>query len=263
MEREIAAVILTLNEAQNIQAAVESIRACVDSVIVVDSGSSDDTTEIARVAGAHVLVHPPQGGFVIADQRNWALRELKGKFRWVLFMDADERATPEFMNCVAEATANDSLCDGFWAAPQFLYQGTWLKRFKGFPNWHPRLVRVGSCWIEGGVWERFPDGVKLGFLSEPYLHNVDSKGLSDWVERHLRYAAWEARLPKHDESQRRARLRRIAGGLGPFRPVGNLVYSMIIRRGVLDGGSVWSYARRQFIYDLLVLEARREARVDR
>jgi hypothetical protein len=180
---------------------------------------------------------------------------------WVLFLDADERATSTFLQAVAEAIESGS-ADAYYAAPKFIYQGTWLRRFKGYPNWHPRVVRTNAE-IVGGVWEDFAATTRFGRISEPYLHYANSKGWTDWMQRHVRYAAWEARTPPDDLStERRRYLRALGRALGPCRPIAAVFFQLVLRRGFLDGGSVWSYARRQLIYELMIAEAERERRRD-
>jgi glycosyltransferase involved in cell wall biosynthesis len=253
----VAVVILTLNEELNIEAAIESVRDWGARIVVVDSGSTDETTARAESAGAVVWTHPPEYGFVISEQRTWALKELAAiGVGWVLFLDADERATPRYLERVGSAIGSGT-CDGYYAAPMFMYQGTWLKRYKGYPNWHPRVART-SLEIAGGVWEDFPPGVCTGKIAEPYVHFVNSKGLSDWVGRHARYATWEAQTPTNNGAERRHRLRTIGRKLGPLRPFAAVFHHLVVRGGLLDGGSVWSYARRQFMYELMIVEARRE-----
>lgn len=86
----LAVLVLTYNEEKNIRECLESV-AFADEMIVVDSGSQDRTLEIAREMGAVCYVHPMTEGF--AGQRNFALQQTKAE--WVLFLDADERITPE------------------------------------------------------------------------------------------------------------------------------------------------------------------------
>ena len=124
---------------------------------MVDSGSTDNTVALAEMAGATVLHRRIDGPFVITDQRNWAIQNVPSSSGWVLFLDADERATPAFLDAVARRlkVSGDEV-DGIYTCPKFMYQGTWLRHFMGFPNWHPRLVHRDRAWFEGGVWEDFP-----------------------------------------------------------------------------------------------------------
>src|SRR5690606_27832263 len=87
----LTAIILTYNEAEHIQACIESVR-FADHVLVFDSFSQDNTVELAQQAGAEVIQHRFEN---YASQRNAALKAAEGRADWVLFVDADERATPE------------------------------------------------------------------------------------------------------------------------------------------------------------------------
>lgn len=84
----IAAVVLTKNEAEMIANCLETLRWCSE-ILVIDHGSTDTTPEIARRAGAKVVV--AEGTF--AQRRNEALKRCKAD--WLLYIDADERVTPE------------------------------------------------------------------------------------------------------------------------------------------------------------------------
>ncbi len=81
-------IILAKNEAENLPRSLKSVQFC-DQVVVVDSGSADNTVKIAQEAGAQVLEHPLAGDY--AALRNWVLDQVKSP--WVLFIDADEVVT--------------------------------------------------------------------------------------------------------------------------------------------------------------------------
>jgi tetratricopeptide (TPR) repeat protein len=78
------------NEAAHLPACLESIREVVDEIVIVDTGSTDETVAIARAFGARLHVHPWRGSF--AEPRNVALDLARGK--WILYIDADERLRP-------------------------------------------------------------------------------------------------------------------------------------------------------------------------
>ena len=253
-------VVLTKNEEQRIEQCIRSVGPFAP-VIVVDSGSDDSTVEVAASCGARVLLNVPDGTFIIGDQRNWALDALKREYEWVLFLDADERATSAFLEEVSNALqASSNSTDGFWAAPKFIYKRTWLKRYMGYPNWHCRLVRARTRLV-GGIWETFPQGGNYGFINEPYLHYPDDRGLAHWLQRHYRYAL--ARVNSQEMGAKPARkrlLRWLSDRLGPLRPWLRVAYPLFIRGGCLDGPDVWSYARRSLIYELLISELQCESR---
>lgn len=90
MLKNLAVLILTYNEEKNIEECIQSV-SFAEEIILIDSGSTDQTHEIAEKLGAKFLCHPMDEGF--AGQRNFALRQTEAE--WVLFLDADERITPE------------------------------------------------------------------------------------------------------------------------------------------------------------------------
>lgn len=258
---EFAVVILAKNEEARIGNCLDSVSSC-KSRYLVDSGSSDRTVEIAISRGADVLTRVPTGPFIIGEQRNWALDSLGKQHEWVLFLDADERATPDYLVEVGRAVAGaPAETRGFWAAPKFIYKGTWLRRYMGYPNWHPRLVRT-STRLVGGVWETFPPGLQCEYIREPYLHFPDDRGFAQWLERHYRYAlARQETQEMGGKSTNKKALQWVSDHLGAATPWARVLYPLFIRRGFLDGGAVWSYARRSLIYELVVAELSSESRL--
>src|SRR6185503_2053921 len=87
---KISATIVTLNEERNIARAMASLKPCVDEIVVVDSGSSDRTREVAAKLGARVVREEWRG---YAEQKNFAAACAAND--WVLSIDADEELTPE------------------------------------------------------------------------------------------------------------------------------------------------------------------------
>jgi len=88
----ISVLIPVRNEAANLPACLASVAWCND-IVVVDSGSTDGTPDIARAAGARVVDFRWTGTF--PKKKNWALAQVAWKNAWVFIIDADERATPE------------------------------------------------------------------------------------------------------------------------------------------------------------------------
>lgn len=257
----ISAVILTLNEEETISRAISTLTWC-DEVFVVDSDSHDRTREIATASGASVYVHKQDGPFLISDQRNWAISNLPIESEWILFLDADEECTPEFRDEILRVISMTRL-DAYYAAPAFMYYGKWLKHISGFPNWHPRLIRrKSSISFTGGVWEDFCKKNSAGYISSPYIHETNAKGLEDWIAKHFRYAHWESMkiigYSSPDASDRRGLLRSLRYRLGPLRKYIAILYLFIVRKGFLDGAEGRSYLRRMFIYELLIDELKLE-----
>src|SRR5713101_5943926 len=118
----LSAVVITQDEEARLPAALESVRFC-DEVVVVDSGSTDRTLEIARAAGARVLVNSPWPGFVA--QRNVAVEA--ARHDWVLALDADERVTPALREEIQALRARGFDRAGYRIPRAAFYLGRWIR----------------------------------------------------------------------------------------------------------------------------------------
>jgi len=271
MTPRIAGVVLTLNEARDLPRALASLAWC-DERLVLDSGSTDATAAVAAATGARVLTHRPDGRFLISEQRNWALEHGGLQSDWVLFLDADEALPPACAAAIRRAVAAADAPDGYELTPRYWFLGRWLRRTQGYPNWHPRLLRRGRLHFEGGVWEAFAPGARIGRLAEPYDHFAFSKGLDDWLERHRRYADWDATTitaylasddPDALGTRRWRRLRRLAARLWPLRPALRFGQKYVLQLGFLEGWRALLFCLLMASYDLFtvvkVIERRRRA----
>jgi len=272
----IAAVVISLNEAINLPRCLRSVDWC-DERLLVDSGSSDGSQSVAAQCGARVLEHRQAGRFSFTEQRNWALHHGGLRSDWVLFLDADEVIGPACRQAIEKAvTAAQGQADGavgFELTPRYWFLGRWLRHSQGFPNWHPRLVRRGELALVGSMWESFPTGSRVGQIHEPYEHYAFSKGIDDWLERHMRYADWEA---EHSlaflagegsralGTGRQLRLRRFAARLWPLRPLLRFGQKFLLQKGFLEGWQGLLFALLMAGYELItvvkMIERRRLAR---
>jgi len=257
----IAAVVLCLNEANNLSRALNSLSWC-DERLVVDSGSTDTSKSVAVKEGARVIEHRQSGRFLITEQRNWALDQGGLRSEWVLFLDADEEVSSSCRQAIQKALNQQNPPDGFELTPRYWFLGRWLKRTQGYPNWHPRLLRRGRIRFEGGVWESFPIGKTIGRINTPYEHYAFSKGIDDWLERHIRYANWEAdRIVAYQHSgdrqalgtQRALRLRLLSAKLWPLRPLLRFVQKYFIQGGFIEGWQGLLFALMMACYELITV----------
>lgn len=242
----ISVIILTHNEEVNIVDCLATLD-WVDDVIIVDSGSKDRTIELARQARPDVRVfeHPFQD---FGDQRNWALDCTAPRHPWVLFLDADERCTPDCAEEIRRAVERPEGKVGFYLTCRNLFLGRWIKRCSLYPSWQLRLLKQGFVRYrkEGHGQREVTDG-PLGYIAQPYDHFGFSKGVADWIARHNAYSTNEVELIEQlrqeplrlgdlfSESVRRRRcLKRLAARVG-FRPVLRFLYLYFLRAGFLDG----------------------------
>lgn len=141
---KITATIITLNEAENIREACESVP-WADEILVVDSESTDATRDIATECGARVIVHPWLG---FAAQKQFAVDEAENE--WILSLDADERVTPELRQSIEQLKTRPEteLSDGYRIARRSFYMGRWIRGGGWYPDLQLRLFRKSR-----GRWE--------------------------------------------------------------------------------------------------------------
>lgn len=187
-------VILTKNEAAQIGDCIDSLRPWVDCVVVLDSGSDDDTCAIARERGALVVQRPFDN---YAAQRQAALDCLDAE--WILFLDADERMTPALGAELREllevnGTAGGALA-GCWLPRRNFIAGKEVRGSGYYPDYQLRLLRRCKARYvpEREVHEIVEVDGEEAHAREPLLHY----NYADWRHFHRKqpaYAHYEARI---------------------------------------------------------------------
>ena len=131
----LSVAIITLNEEHNLPRTLASV-AWADEIIVVDSGSTDRTVEIARSFNARVIERPWPG---FAAQKNFAIAQCTGA--WVLTLDADEELTPELQQEIRALIATQPAADAFYLRRRNLFLNRWMKHGGFYPDAKLRLFR--------------------------------------------------------------------------------------------------------------------------
>ncbi|MEH2455232.1 glycosyltransferase family 2 protein [Nostoc sp.] len=271
MNSDISAAILTKNEVCNLNRCIDSLQWCQE-IIVVDSGSTDGTIQLAESLGAKVFTHIPSLPFKISEQRNWALQNCNLKSEWVLFIDADEVIPSNLATEVQRiCSANNQQYNAYELPARYLFWGKWLKLTQGYPNWHSRLLKLGEVTFTGGVWEHLASGAKVGRINIPYDDYANSKGFGDWLERHDRYSSWDAQkvvefLETGKASalgtERKLKLRLLAAKLWFIRPIIRFLQMYFLRLGFLEGITAvifcLLYAMYEFMIVVKIIELRRK-----
>jgi glycosyltransferase involved in cell wall biosynthesis len=141
---KISATIITFNEEANIKPACDSV-AWADEIVVVDSGSTDQTRAIAETCGARVFTKDWRG---FAAQKQFAVEQTTHE--WIFSLDADERVSDELKNSIAQLReqSEEKLADGYRIPRRSYYQGRWIKGGGWYPDWQLRLFRKNR-----GSWE--------------------------------------------------------------------------------------------------------------
>jgi glycosyltransferase involved in cell wall biosynthesis len=261
-------VILTLNEARDLPHCLASVRNCND-VVVLDSGSTDGTVELAEVAGARVF-HRKFDDF--AGQRNFAQKEIPFKNEWVFHLDADEQMT-DALDSECRTVIQSARVDGFLVAPKMIFEGRWIPHCTDFPAFQARLVRAPQFrFVQVGHGQRESPEMVMERLQQNYLHDLSSGGEEEWLEKHRRYARAEARrhftqndrvnlreFLSHDPLRRRRALKRLSYAI-PARPAMRFLYQYVLRRGFLDGAAGLRYCRLIAQYERYTVEELRRLR---
>lgn len=157
--------LITLNEAANIVAALESV-AWADEVIVIDSGSTDGTTDLARRFTERVYVREWAG---YAAQKNHAASI--ARFDWILSLDADERVTPELGDEIRRLLATEPSCPGYRAPRISHYLGRWIRSTDWYPDYQLRLYdRRFARWEGRYVHESVKVDGQVGRLRADLQH---------------------------------------------------------------------------------------------
>lgn len=181
----LAAVVLTLNEEENIEDCLASL-AWADRRIVFDSFSTDQTVELAQAAGAEVIQHPFQD---YAQQRNAALERVDAE--WIFFVDADERATAELAAEVRSVLGGDRPEVAWWVPRHNYIFGRLTLGAGWYPDYQLRLVKRGFARWERPVHEvAVVDGPE-GYLTHPLVH-FNYRDLADFIDRQRRYTEYDA-----------------------------------------------------------------------
>jgi glycosyltransferase involved in cell wall biosynthesis len=220
----LTALFLVKNEADRLPAALASV-AWADEVVVADTGSTDRTREIAAAQGARVVEIPWEGW---VRSRNLALAAVAHD--WVLFLDADERVTPELAAEIREELAKpDQPYAGFKLWRLSIYLGRLVRHGTWNPERILRLARRSKGFRISGprVHEHFDVDEPVGVLNGRLLHDT-YRDLDHALLKTIQYArlAAEERL---DRGVRGSTFGLVA------RPVLEFLNSYVLRLGFLDG----------------------------
>ena len=220
---KVSVIVITLNEAAHIDACLASV-AWADEVLVVDSGSTDDTVNRARRAGARVVVRDWPG---YAAQKNWASTQTTHD--WILSIDADERVSAALASEIRGVLGTGPVAAGFRVPRVTWHLGRWIRTTDWYPDYQLRLYdRRRASWKALRVHESVAaDGevVTLGHDLEHYAY----RGIGHHHVAMDRYTTLAAEAMF--EQGRRAGFIDLA-----LHPPAAFLRNYILRRGIADGG---------------------------
>lgn len=261
MTARITAIVLTKNEERAIVDCLRSLAFC-EQVLVVDSGSTDATAELASSAGAEVVNFVWNGRY--PKKKQWALELPAIRNSWVLFVDADERPTPALAEELTRFVSDRALANNYTAGDVFLnyhFAGQPLRY--GHQVSKRALVKRGACrfpviddlavenmWEVEGHYQPLTDG-NVRVLAGRMDH-LDPDPLFSYFSRHNRYSDWEAHLQSDPTSRAQVRNARSAQGRifdrVPLKPLAFFLYAFVLKQGYRDGRAGFDYAVAHAFY---------------
>ena len=222
----VSVTIITLNEEKNLPRAIASAQ-WADEVLVIDSGSSDRSVEVAKEMGARVLYNAWKG---YGQQKNFA--QDKALYDWVLNIDADEEISPELRDEITAALTAVSegklKTKGFQIPRKTFYLGRWIKHGGWYPNYLVRLVdRQAARWSEPCVHEELKVDGEVLYFQEP-LHHYTFSSIHDQIVTNLNFSKL-GYMDLKSRGQRGSVLKLL------LKPIGKLIETYFLKAGFLDG----------------------------
>jgi glycosyltransferase involved in cell wall biosynthesis len=219
----LSVVIITFNEEVNLARTLASV-AWADELVVVDSGSTDRTRDVAESFHARFYVEPWKG---FAAQKNSALAKATGD--WVLSLDADEEVEPALAEEIRKALAANPSVAGFWIPRKNFFLGRWIRHGGFYPDPKLRLIRRGAGQFEQRlVHEDLRVDGATASLQHHLLHHAYPT-IEDYLEHMNRYSSLGGEMA-------------VAKGARSFsvldivlRPRLTFFYNYFLRFGFLDG----------------------------
>ena len=243
MLEKVTPLILTLNEAPNIERTLERL-VWAKRIIVIDSYSTDETLKILQL---YPQVEIFQREFdTHANQWNHGLERVRSE--WVLSLDADYIVTDELIVEIA-ALKKESLLDSYFAKFKYCVFG---KPLRGtlLPPREVLFKKEKAAYIDDGHTQLLRVDGNVGKLSS-YIHHDDRKSLSRWLWAQDRYMIIEAKklleAPNSELSfGDRLRKQKI------IAPLAILFYCLILKKGIFDGWAGWYYAFERMLAETLL-----------
>ena len=161
----LSAILITRNEEQDLPGTLTSLQGLADEVVVVDSGSTDQTCEVARQAGARVMVRTFTG---FDEQKNFAAEQ--SSHDWVFSIDADEVISPQLRASLRAWKDREPEYVAYQVGRQTNYLGAWIRHSGWYPEYHLRLYRRDHARFVGKLHESLHADGPIGRLNGDLLH---------------------------------------------------------------------------------------------
>lgn len=213
---------LTFNEEKNLARALKSAQGIADEIIVVDSGSTDRTEEIARKFGAKFFFRAWTN---FGDQRNFAAAQANSE--WIYTLDADEELNEELRVSLLQWKQTEARLNAYEMPRLTWYLGAWIKHSGWYPNLQRRLYRKSGGRYDGIVHETLVFAGDAGYLKGNLLHYT----IESFTEHEAKVEAYATLAAQKMFEQGRRSWRAAMWFAAPW----TFAQSFFIRAGFLDG----------------------------
>lgn len=257
----VTVIVPVKNEGVHLQCCLRELKR-FNQVIVVDSGSSDNTLTVAKCELAEVVLFEWNGCY--PKKRNWSLDNCNLQNEWVLFLDADEVVSEGFVDEVEEKIKNTEI-DSYWINYSNYFMGVKLRY--GIKNRKLALFKHSKGryeFIDENSWSKFDmeihehpivDG-NTGVVASLVKHN-DYKGIDIYYKKHLEYASWEAKRFLNLKNEKKNDTSRSLSKRQLFKykyidhcwfSYAYFCFQYFVKLGFLDGGPGFHHAVSKLIY---------------
>lgn len=283
--QDLSVIILTFNEEKHLGRCIASLLPFTNQIFIVDSGSTDQTVQIAESLGARVVQNP---WITYAQQFNFGIANNPFATRWLMRMDADEYVLPELA-----AEINQRMADlpgdvsGVYVKRRVIFMEQWIRHGGYYPTWLLRLWRRGhgmceEIWMDEHI--KLSQGTTLRFTCDLVDHNLNN--LTWWTQKHNQYAIREVidllnirydfnqiervtpRLLGTQEQRKRYLKIKYASAPLFTRPLAYFVFRYVWKLGFMDGtkGFIWHFLQGlwyRFLVDAKLYEVYQRAGRDK
>lgn len=243
---KIIGLLITYNEEKIIGKCLAQMSKICDNIIIVDSGSNDDTLKIANTFNTKVF-HRKFDNY--KNQRNYGL-SLIDPFDWVLMLDADELLSDELITEIKNLTFNNAVAYKIKRVEIFLSKPL---KYASENLYFPRLFICNKIKIERAVNEEYSFDGKVEKLKNHIHHESFNKDINEWLLKHVNYASREVDQMRIENTSNtiRGKIKRILYK-STFRRYLLFVYYFFIRLAFLDGRRGILYLRLKLNYEYTI-----------